>query len=104
MFEDSENVYMILELCENRTLVELLKKRRRLSEPEARFYLKQLLDAIQYMHSKRVIHRDLKLGRSTSVHVCGKYGWFHDVLLIRKLVFGCTNGFKDWGFWFGHIG
>jgi serine/threonine protein kinase len=42
--------------------VELLKKRRRLTEPEARYYLLQMLDAIKYMNRKRVIHRDLKLG------------------------------------------
>ncbi len=39
-----------------------MKKRRRLTEGEARFYMMQMLDAIRYMHSKRVIHRDLKLG------------------------------------------
>ena len=53
---------MILELCENKTFVDLMKKKKRLSEAEARFYGRQLLDAISYMHKKRVIHRDLKLG------------------------------------------
>eukprot|EP00158_Paraphelidium_tribonemae_P004713 Partr_v1_DN26925_c0_g1_i2_m7078 putative Polo-like kinase len=62
VFEDSQNVYMILELCENRTFVDLMKKKKRLSEAEARFYARQLIDAISYMHKKRVIHRDLKLG------------------------------------------
>ncbi|KAI3645799.1 hypothetical protein MP228_008727 [Amoeboaphelidium protococcarum] len=62
VFEDSSNVYMILELCENKTFVEMIKKRRKLLEAEARYYMKQLLDALTYLHQKRVIHRDLKLG------------------------------------------
>lgn len=62
MFEDDENVYMILEVCENKTFVDMLRSRRRLTEPEVRYYMKQILDAVQYMHQHRVIHRDLKLG------------------------------------------
>lgn len=62
VFEDDENVYMILEVCENKTFVDMLRSRRRLTEPEVRYYMKQILDAVQYMHQHRVIHRDLKLG------------------------------------------
>jgi serine/threonine protein kinase len=38
-----------------------LRKRRRYTEPEARFYLVQLIGACAYMHHNSVIHRDLKL-------------------------------------------
>jgi len=62
VFEDKENVYIILELCPNQTLKELLKKRKRLTEPEAVAFLVQILNALRYLHSKRIIHRDLKLG------------------------------------------
>ncbi|KAJ3207360.1 Cell cycle serine/threonine-protein kinase cdc5/MSD2 [Dinochytrium kinnereticum] len=62
VFEDESNVYMLLELCENKTLVEMLKARRRLTEAEVRFFMWHLLDAVRYMHKSRVIHRDLKLG------------------------------------------
>ena len=42
--------------------MELVKKRKRLPEPEARYWSLQLLDAMRYMHANQVIHRDLKLG------------------------------------------
>ncbi|KAI7872692.1 hypothetical protein BDF14DRAFT_1747957 [Spinellus fusiger] len=61
-FEDTYNVYMIVEFCHNKTLAELMKTRGRLTEPEVRFILIQTLDACLYMHENRVIHRDIKLG------------------------------------------
>lgn len=61
-FEDGENVYILLELCQNQTLNELLKRRKRLTELEVRCYLIQLIAGVKYLHAHRVIHRDLKLG------------------------------------------
>ncbi|KAI5478032.1 polo-like kinase [Pseudohyphozyma bogoriensis] len=61
-FEDRENVYMQLELCAHGSMLDTLRRRRRYSEPEARYYLVQLLGACSYMHDNSVIHRDLKLG------------------------------------------
>eukprot|EP00826_Nyctotherus_ovalis_P020228 TRINITY_DN1633_c0_g2_i2.p1 TRINITY_DN1633_c0_g2~~TRINITY_DN1633_c0_g2_i2.p1 ORF type:complete len:685 (+),score=188.78 TRINITY_DN1633_c0_g2_i2:96-2150(+) len=61
-FEDSENIYMLLELCANQTLSELIKRRRRLTELETKCYTAQLIEGLKYLHAHRVIHRDLKLG------------------------------------------
>lgn len=61
-FEDKTNCYILLELCHNQSMNELLKRRKRLTEPEVKYYLSQLLESTQYMHSANVIHRDLKLG------------------------------------------
>mmetsp|Transcript_55415 Transcript_55415/g.161801 ORF Transcript_55415/g.161801 Transcript_55415/m.161801 type:complete len:910 (+) Transcript_55415:29-2758(+) len=63
-FEDSDYVYIILELCPNQTLNEFMRKRpnKRLSEPEAMFYIYDLIVGLKYLHRRRVIHRDLKLG------------------------------------------
>ena len=61
-FEDNENVYILLEVCQNQTLDELLKRRKKLSEIEVQCYTIQLVKGIQYLHNHKVIHRDLKLG------------------------------------------
>ena len=61
-FEDDENVYMILELWDNKSIIDLLKVRQRLTEDEVRSYISQLVEGIKHIHSINVIHRDLKLG------------------------------------------
>lgn len=61
-FEDAENVYILLELCTNQSLNELLRRRKRLHEIEVKCFSMQMINALQYLHAHRIIHRDLKLG------------------------------------------
>lgn len=62
-FEDRQNCYILLELCHNQSMNELIKRRKRLTETEAAFFMRQLVEAMQYLHQEQlVIHRDLKLG------------------------------------------
>ncbi|CAD8174723.1 unnamed protein product [Paramecium pentaurelia] len=62
VFEDHDNVYIILELCTNQTLNELIKRRRRITQLEVQCYILQLVNALKYLHQNKIIHRDLKLG------------------------------------------
>ena len=61
-FEDSENVYLLIEICQNQTLNDLLKRRKKLTELEVQCYTIQIIKALKYLHNHRIIHRDLKLG------------------------------------------
>jgi len=61
-FEDSDNVYIILELCRRRSMMELHKRRKAITEPETRYFIRQLLNGVKHLHDRKIIHRDLKLG------------------------------------------
>ncbi|KAK6476026.1 serine/threonine-protein kinase PLK1-like [Huso huso] len=61
-FESDDFVFVVLEICRRRSLLELHKRRKALTEPEARYYMRQTITGCLYLHNNRVIHRDLKLG------------------------------------------
>ena len=65
-FEDSESVYLLLELCEGGELFTHIQGP--LSEEETRDLMTQLVDGVGYLHSKGIIHRDLKLGNLFLTH------------------------------------
>lgn len=50
----------MIELCPNGHLGSLLKKADKLPVDVVRFYTAEIINALEHMHSKGVIHRDLK--------------------------------------------
>jgi serine/threonine protein kinase len=57
--------------------MDMVKRRKGLTEPEVRFYSVQIAGAIKYMHSKGIIHRDLKMGNIfLDKHMNAKIGDF----------------------------
>lgn len=58
--ETKESIYIVMELCANGELFQYVTSRGRLEEAEARTLFKQIIEAVDYCHSKSIIHRDIK--------------------------------------------
>jgi len=54
-------IHMIMEHLEGGNLSTALAKRGRFSEDDAKVVLRQLLQAVDYLHQRSIVHRDIKL-------------------------------------------
>ncbi|CCI49937.1 unnamed protein product [Albugo candida] len=70
-FRDSQSLYLVMELCLGGNLLSFIREKLRENEDKGiqdsacclestRFYMAELVIAIEYLHSKKVVHRDLK--------------------------------------------
>jgi len=58
--ETASSNILIMEVAEGGDLLQLLKKKKKFTEPEARKFFQQITSALQYTHSRRLVHRDVK--------------------------------------------
>ena len=64
-----------MELCAGGDLLNYVRKRRKLKEDSAKFVFRQVVEGLQYCHSKGIVHRDMKLDNllldeSGTVKIC----------------------------------
>ncbi|KAI9343284.1 kinase-like domain-containing protein [Zopfochytrium polystomum] len=59
-FQDTFYLYMVLEYIDGGDLFSYLRKIQRFGEEEAKFYVAEVLIALQYIHSQNIVYRDLK--------------------------------------------
>ncbi|CAN1164758.1 CDPK-related kinase 4 [Linum perenne] len=60
-FEDANNVYIVMELCEGGELLDrILSRGGRYTEDDAKAIVIQILGVVSYCHLQGVVHRDLK--------------------------------------------
>ncbi|HEY9773799.1 MAG TPA: serine/threonine-protein kinase [Planktothrix sp.] len=68
---DSNQLYMVMDFVEGRTLAEALEERVRLSLDETLDIFIQICDAAAHAHANAVLHRDLKPGNILLTHKAG---------------------------------
>lgn len=59
-FQDSQNLYMIMDFVPGGELFTLLRKSQRFPNPVAKFYAAEVALALDYLHTQDIIYRDLK--------------------------------------------
>lgn len=92
------DLFIIMSLCENKSLRDYVKVRGHLATDECRYFVRQILMGVCYMHDKGVIHRDLKLSNilldgNSRVKICdfGLAIRSNDLRLDQKHICGTTN-------------
>ncbi|XBW34802.1 hypothetical protein QEN19_000368 [Hanseniaspora menglaensis] len=59
-FQDSRNLFLVMDYIEGGELFSLLRKSHRFPNPVAKFYAAEVILAIEYLHDHNIIYRDLK--------------------------------------------
>ena len=58
--ETTNRMYLIMELATKGDLLNVIRAQKRIEEKQAAIWFSQLINGIEYIHEKGVVHRDLK--------------------------------------------
>ena len=61
LFQNEMRLYFVMPFIEGGELYKILKNEKKFKDDVVVFYAIQLILAIDYLHNKNIIHRDLKL-------------------------------------------
>ena len=61
ILQTPQHIYIVMEYCEGKDLMDYILSKQRLSEIESLKYFHQLINALFYLHSQNIAHRDVKI-------------------------------------------
>ena len=61
ILETPQHIFIIMEYCEGQDIMDYILTRGRLSEDESLKFFQQLINALYYLHSQNITHRDIKI-------------------------------------------
>ena len=59
-FEEEDHGFLILEYCSGGSMEKFIHENKRLSMDKVHEYIMELIDAVEYMHSNKIAHLDIK--------------------------------------------
>ena len=84
-FEDSHFYFLVMEYCDYKELFHFIIKSKKIEKEKASIIFFQLINALNYLHNKKICHRDLK---PENILINEKN------LKIKIIDFGLSNYFK----------
>jgi len=60
IFEENNTAYLVMQYIEGKLLSEIIEEKEKIAEPVVLNYAKQICNALEEIHSKRILHLDLK--------------------------------------------
>lgn len=60
VFEENRTAYYVMKYIEGGSLDDLVQEKGAIDETEAVFYIKQVAEALTYVHSRNILHLDIK--------------------------------------------
>ena len=60
VMETPQKIYLVMEYCDSGEMFDYIVSKQHLSENQACVFFQEIIDALTYLHSQNIVHRDVK--------------------------------------------